>query len=270
MKAKTASIVYYALFCVFASAIMIHACRPDASRTPTRRSYNSGVAVTVFDNGFWYTNSAASIETTSFSYAFGASGDIPVMAFFDKSRMPHIGVFRRGVWILDWNGNNRFDQADKTITFGQAGDYPVTGDWDSSGRARIGIFRNGIWVLDMNGDFAWDAEDKTFAFGTAGDLPVVGDWDNSGKTRIGVFRNGTWLLDWDGDGLWNARRDKKIDFGAAGDLPVVGNWADKKTTIGVYRKGRFFLDSNHDFRWDTGDTQFQFGPPTGLPVSVAP
>jgi len=95
-----------------------------------------------------------------------------------------VGVFRNGVWVLDFNGNGGFDdcETDRCVGFGLAEDLPVTGDWNGSGTAKVGVFRNGEWVLDFNGNGRFDdcETDRCVSFGLAEDLPVTGDWNGSG------------------------------------------------------------------------------------------
>jgi hypothetical protein len=40
-----------------------------------------------------------------------------------------IGVYRGGLWILDRNGNNRYDADDVVFKNGRPGDIPLTGQW---------------------------------------------------------------------------------------------------------------------------------------------
>ena len=88
-----------------------------------------------------------------------------------------VGIFRNGLWGVDYNGNFAWDASDKAFNLGTTGDKPVVGDWDASGSDSVGIFRNGLWGLDYNGNFAWDGADKAFVIGQAGDVPVVGSWN---------------------------------------------------------------------------------------------
>jgi hypothetical protein len=83
-------------------------------------------------------------------YMFGLKGDIPIVGDWDDSGRNRIGVFRKGLWILDMDGDDAYSAiADKSFSFGGTGDLPIVGDWDNSGRIRIGVFRNGNWMLDL-------------------------------------------------------------------------------------------------------------------------
>ncbi len=186
----------------------------------------------------------------------------------------NMGIFRNGVWYLDWNGDYAWDAVDGQHIgyFGQAGDIPVVGDWNGNGTGKIGIFRNGVWYLDWNGDYAWDATDAQHIgyFGQAGDIPVVGDWNGNGTGKIGIFRNGVWYLDWNGDYAWDATDAQHIGyFGQAGDIPVVGDWNGNGTgKIGIFRNGVWYLDWNGDYAWDAADAQHigYFGQAGDIPV----
>jgi hypothetical protein len=97
---------------------------------------------------------------------------------YPASHESNIGLYRSGVWILDYNGNFAWDgtPTDKMYGFGAAGDVPVVGDWNHDGFPEIGLYRSaGVWILDYNGNFAWDGTptDKMYGFGATGDAPVV-------------------------------------------------------------------------------------------------
>src|SRR5260370_136173 len=181
----------------------------------------------------------------------GQSGDIAVVGDWNGSGTKKIGIFRNGLWVLDYNGTGWWGGPpfDRAIYLGQAGDIPVVGDWNGDGRDKVGVFRNGLWVLDYNGNGVWEGtgarEDPTkdlyTFFGQAGDIPVVGDWNGSGTKKIGVFRPGTnprgyWILDNNGDFQWDGG-DRYYTFCGAsdsncgvGDTPVVGRWPVSGTT----------------------------------------
>src|ERR1035441_7627700 len=109
-------------------------------------------------------------------------GDKPIVGDWNHTGITKLGVFRNGVWFLDWNGRLDIRSA-RTFGFGLAGDIPVVGDWDGSGKIRIGVFRRGEWYLDMNGDFQFDGNDKKVLFGLATDQPVTGDWNGLGDRK---------------------------------------------------------------------------------------
>ncbi len=109
--------------------------------------------------------------------SFGQAGDLPVAADWSGSGTTKVGVFRNGLWMVDYDGDGVFTAADRTYSYGQAGDLPVVGDWDSSGRAsKIGVYRGGLWILDYDGDNAWTVpvlNEMVLGFGTYGFQPLV-------------------------------------------------------------------------------------------------
>ncbi len=79
--------------------------------------------------------------------------DLPVVGDWNGNGKAKIGIFRDGMWFLDYNGNGKWDGpgVDQVyLAFGQANDQPVTGDWNGNGSVDIGFFRNGAWYLDLN------------------------------------------------------------------------------------------------------------------------
>ncbi|MHC4220067.1 MAG: phytase, partial [Planctomycetota bacterium] len=176
------------------------------------------------------------------------------------------GVFRRGRWYLDLNGNELWDGGDTSFSFGLRTDTPLAGDWDGNGTDETGVYRRGVWYLDANGNDQWDGGDVTVAFGLRDDLPVPGDWDGDGTDQVGVYRSGVWYLDLNGNALWDGG-DTLFAFGLRDDLPVAGDWdGDGTDEIGVFRGGTWYLDLNGNNAWDGGDVTFRFGASADLPV----
>jgi C1A family cysteine protease len=93
------------------------------------------------------------------------------------------GVFRGGVWYLDYNGNGVWDATDASHLqyLGLPSDqYPVVGDWNGDGKDEVGVFRGGVWYLDYNGNGEWDATDASHLqyLGLPSDqYPIIGKWD---------------------------------------------------------------------------------------------
>jgi hypothetical protein len=189
------------------------------------------------------------------------------------STMDKIGVYKDGVWYLDWNGSGAWDQGtDKQDYFGAAGWTSVSGDWNPAvPSTKIGVYKDGVWYLDWNGNGAWDqGTDKEYYFGAAGWTPVSGDWNPAVPgTKIGVYKDGVWYLDWNGNGAWDQGTDKQDYFGAADWTPVVADWnpAVPGTKIGVYQNGVWYLDWNGNGAWEQGtDKQDYFGAAGWTPV----
>ena len=160
---------------------------------------------------------------------FGEPTDVPVVGDWTGTGRSKQGVFRRGAWCLDLNGNDHWDgcRVDACMTFGLPADLPIVGDWTGTGRTKIGVFREGGWALDLNGNGQWDgcSVDACIAFGRPGDMPVVGDWTGTGRTSIGVFRHGAWFLDRNGNGRWDGCGvDACIDLGVLRDRSPLDAW----------------------------------------------
>jgi hypothetical protein len=131
-------------------------------------------------------------DTIDHVFHYGTSGDAPVTGDWNGDGVATIGVFRRGVWHLDVDGDGHFTDADVVARFGDDGDagmddIPVVGDFNGDGIDEIGLYRDGQWLLDTKRDYQFDAKDEVHRLGAAGDLPVVGDWDGDGKDDLAVF-----------------------------------------------------------------------------------
>jgi hypothetical protein len=123
-------------------------------------------------------------------FHYGSVGDRPVTGDWNGDGIDTIGVFRKGAWHVDIDGDGKWTPADGASQFGEEGDTPVVGDWNGDGLDDVGVYRAGTWFLDMNANRQLDAQDKVFEFGGADATPVVGDWDGDGSDEPGVFRSG--------------------------------------------------------------------------------
>ena len=182
-------------------------------------------------------------------------------------------------FVLDSNGNNRFDTADSVFTFGFFTDTLVTGDWNGGGFDKVGVVRPygaaAIWSLDTNGDGKFDTGDQVFVFGRAADQFLIGDWNGGGTAEIGVVRpfgaTAIFSLDTNGDGKFDSG-DAVYTFGLASDTFLVGDWNGSGTAkIGVVRvnangKLVWSLDTNGNGTFDAGDTVTVFGQSSDLPI----
>ena len=114
------------------------------------------------------------------------SAERPIIGDWNGTGSENIGLFIKGYWYLDVNGNEKWDGTrggDRLFTFGRIGDIPVVGDWDGTGKSKIGVFRpsTGEWSFDLNGNGIFDGCQSDICIGTSalyqpGDLPVVGKW----------------------------------------------------------------------------------------------
>ncbi len=189
------------------------------------------IRVGVFRNGEWYLDLNGNRKWDGVAggdgiFQFGLPGDIPVAGDWTGDGVTKLGVFRcpadRGAectWVLDINGNRKFDSSDVFLRYGLPGDLPIVSAWSGGKIDRIGVFRKGDWYVDSNGTGRFEASDQHFVFGLAGDVPVVAR--TSGK--IGVYRSGTWILDWNGNRRWDAG-DRQFAFGIPTDWPLIAEW----------------------------------------------
>jgi hypothetical protein len=183
------------------------------------------IRVGVFRNGEWYLDLNGNRKWDGVAggdgiFQFGLPGDIPIAGDWTGDGVSKLGVFRctpdrraECTWVLDINGNRRFDAGDVFLQYGLSGDLPVVSAWSGGKIDRIGVFRNGDWYVDSNGTGRFEASDRHFVFGLAGDVPVVAR--TSGK--IGVYRSGTWILRSDAG-------DRQIAFGMPQDWPLIAEW----------------------------------------------
>lgn len=235
-------------------------------------SQRGATDLATFREGTWLLNGTPGHAAESVSY--GKPGDLPIVGDWNGDGRPKPGIFRAGLWILDWNGNKQWDTSDAAhvIHFGLPGDVPVIGDWSGDGRPKIGVFRQGLWVVDWNGNGKWDATDAEhiFRLGGPGDIPVTGDWNGDGRLKAGVFRDGEWMVDWDGQlPRQVAAAPRVFRFGSAGDRPLIGDWnGDGRLKVGVFRSGAWLLDWNGNGQWDETDAghQLMFGSAGDIPL----
>jgi hypothetical protein len=214
----------------------------NAGEVPVMGDWNGDgrTKVGFFWNGFWALdyNGNGQWDGTSGGDRFiglgGVAGDVPVVGDWNGDGWTDVGIFRNGIFALDFNGNGQWDgenAGDRYFVWGQAGDTPVVGDWNGNGRATyVGVNHQGFWVLDYNGNQIWDGSgiDRFIALGgNAGEIPIVGDWNGDGRTKVGFFWKGFWALDYNGNGRWDGESagDRFIGLGGQpGEQPVVGNW----------------------------------------------
>ncbi len=245
-------------------------------------------------------------DARSSQFAFGIAGAIPVTGDWNGDGTSELGIFYKGEWFLDLNGNGQWDEGDLWAQLGGPADRPVVGDWDGDGKDDIGIF-GPEWPMDprhlahepglpdpdnkpkdrqknvppkpeeategerllqlsKHGKERGDLIDHVFQFGVPTDVPIAGDWNGDGIRSIGVFRDGKWHFDMDGDGKWT-KGDKIARFGEKGDLPVVGDFnGDGIEEIGVFRGGKWIVDVNGNREIDAADRVFELGGEGDLPV----
>ena len=105
----------------------------------------------------------------------GQKGDVPIVGDWNGDGRSKVGVFRKGFWSLDYDGNLAWDGAkDRFIALGgNPVDIPVVGDWNGDGRTKVGVYRQTQWLVDYDGNGLFDKNDKVWNFGLAGDIPLA-------------------------------------------------------------------------------------------------
>lgn len=237
---------------------------------------------------------------------FGMRNGIPITGDFNGDGNTDVGIYHKGYWYIDLNGNGVWDKEDLWAKLGYDEDLPITGDWDGDGKTDIGIYGR-AWPGDpkaireepglpnpdnvntgvrknapldrkltvvgsrsmqrtSTGKVRDDVIDHVFAYGAPGDYPIAGNWNGSGIDTIGIFRDGLWKLDIDGNGKWS-EGDETVHLGQEGDKPVVGDFnGDGVDELGVYRNGTWHIDANGDRVLDDRDMIIKFGGPNDEPV----
>ncbi len=127
-------------------------------------------------------------------FHYGAIGDYPVTGDWNGDGVSTIGVFYRGVWHLDQDGDGHFSiDTDTETNFGSSGDVPVVGDFNGDGVDEIGVYRKGKFILDTNRNYRIDDGDQVMQAPPG--RPVVGDWDGDGWDDVGVVQEPSTLAE---------------------------------------------------------------------------
>jgi hypothetical protein len=132
---------------------------------------------------------AVRLDVIDHVFQYGEEGDQAFTGDFAGDGIKKIGVYRNGMWYIDYNGNGKLDEKDIVVNssaeFGKNA-IAVVGDWDGDGIDNIGLYVDGVWHLDTTGDFVFNEQVE---FGMVGDVPVVGDFSGSGITELAIYRS---------------------------------------------------------------------------------
>ena len=120
-------------------------------------------------------------------FRFGHKDDLPVTGDWNGDGITTIGVFRKGTWHLDVDGNGRWSEFDRKIEFGNQGDIPLVGDFDGDGQVDLAVYRAGELIIDSNGNGKIDSNDERKTIGQPGDVPVVGDFNGDGVDEVAFY-----------------------------------------------------------------------------------
>jgi serine-aspartate repeat-containing protein C/D/E len=198
------------------------------------------------------------------AFLFGIPGAIPVVGDWNGDGRSEIGLYLKGEWFLDLNGNGQWDADDLWAKLGSEGDRPVVGDWDGDGKDDIGVF-GPEWAGDPR---HMDAEPGLPDLANPrGQIPEAQRPKNPPPDPLQAT-DGQRLMRL---GARGRERGDLIDhvfqFGGAADVPIAGDWnGDGIRSVGVFRNGKWHFDMDGDGRWSEGDQIAQFGQEGDIPV----
>jgi serine-aspartate repeat-containing protein C/D/E len=192
---------------------------------------------------------------------FGLPGAIPVVGDFNGDGKDEVGVFYKGEWFLDLNGNGQWDAEDLWAKLGDEHDRPVAGDWDGDGKDDIGIF-GPQWPgdpvqLEHEAGLP-DQDNQRIAKLRAKNVPPNPEEATDGERLLRLTAQGKERAD---------LIDHVFQFGGNNDIPIAGDWnGDGIRSVGVFRDGKWHFDMDGDGRWSDGDKTAMFGQKGDIPV----
>lgn len=216
--------------------------------------------------------------------AFDVAGAIPLAGDFNGDGQDELALFLEGEWLIDINGNGRWDKGDMWAKLGTEEDLPVIGDWDGDGKDDIGIF-GPEWASDNkaleNEPGIPDPENQltTKPKNLPTDELQAGIESDDGSVRKNIDVNADITTEVISDkerllqrSILGPGRSDVIDhvfrFGIKEDQPVTGDFNGAGiSTIGIFSGGKWRLDVNGDGRFTQDiDKQFEFGQPGDIAV----
>lgn len=191
------------------------------------------------------------------SYAFGNTGDIPLIGHWSSATAAEFALFRpsTGSWYVRFlNGT-----VSAPIAWGQNGDIPLIGAWSGQMRDQA-VFRpsNGSWYIRF-GDTGLTT---TIAnWGQSGDVPMIGAWSGQMRDQT-IYRpsNGMWYVRFGDTGNTSSFGP----WGNPGDIPLLGAWSGLMRDSVVFRpsEGKWYIRLG-----STGTTiNFAFGQNGDVPM----
>ncbi len=195
------------------------------------------------------------------SLLLGEEDAIAMAGDFDGDGTDEAVIYVDGRWLVDFNGDGRWDKGDLWIRLGTRLDRPIIGDWDGDGKDDIAIFGR-QWHRDPQRikqdpglpDPANMRRREVFAKNLVAK-------NVQGEDRQRLMRRGN-------DGELRADAvDHVFSYGEQVDVPLAGDWnGDGIDQIAVFRSGIWLLDSDGDGRMTQSDEKFSFGRPSDEPI----
>lgn len=195
----------------------------------------------IFRNGLWLLRNSLTSGPADAAFAFGRTGDFPVMGDWDGNGSKTVGIVRGSTWYL--RNTNSAGAPDITFVFGGPQDFPIAGDWNGDGRDTPGVVRctktpcdTPVWLV--RNSLRTGRTSTVVPFGVDG-YPVVGDWDGDGDDTPAVVDE---AMVWGYSNTFRNVQPPLFVFGKPDDQPVAGAWGKGgKVAPGVVRKGTWLL-----------------------------
>lgn len=142
----------------------------------------------VFRAGVWHILSSGSGTYTQ--QYWGTSGDIPVLADFDRDGMADVTVARSESGQRMWYSRMSSTGAMRVVHWGLSSDAFFTGrvDFDGDSAADIMVIRNEGGVRTFYILRSSDSQMQVVKWGLSSDVVKLGDYDGDGRTDFAVTR----------------------------------------------------------------------------------
>ncbi|MDO4888967.1 MAG: bifunctional UDP-sugar hydrolase/5'-nucleotidase [Actinomycetaceae bacterium] len=175
------------------------------------------------------------------AFAFGRSGDVPLMGDWDGDGVDTPAVKRGNRFFI--KNSLGGGQADESFQYGHNDDVALVGDWDGDGKDTIAVRRGND--IHIKNSLAGGKADVRYKFGLATDTPIAGDWDGDGKDTVAVGRDGQARTYFVRNDLQGGPAEYSYELGVPTDKPVAGKWTDdaRADTISYVRDGNLYVNT---------------------------